>query len=118
MKPITLTLFATVGLLAACADSGANYTPILDGSPSVGFQSDLSACQSLARSQFGNEAAGAAALGAGAGAVLGELDDDDALGGAIAGALAGGVAGMVNVSERREAIVKKCLQGRGHAVVG
>ncbi|MEL6840406.1 MAG: glycine zipper family protein [Pseudomonadota bacterium] len=110
-----------VAAVSACAHSGANYTPILDGTPTAAFQSDLAACQSLARSQnqFDQETIGATVLGAGAGAVLGEADDDgDALGGAIAGAVAGGVAGAVNASERREAIVVECLRGRGHRVVG
>lgn len=107
--------------VAACADSGANYQPILDGQPTAAFQSDLSACQGLARNQnqFDQETFGAAVLGAGAGAVLGEIDDEaDALGGAIVGALAGGAAGAVSASERREAIVVECLRGRGHRVVG
>lgn len=120
MKPVFI--FALLpALLSACADTGANYTPILDGAPSLAFQSDLSACQSLARDQrqFDRETAGAAALGAGAGALLGHADEDaNALGGTIAGALAGGAAGFVNASERREAIVLECLRGRGHRVVG
>ena len=118
--PLLLILPATL-VLGACADSGANYTPILDGAPTAAFQSDLSACQALARnqSQFDQETLVATVLGAGAGAVLGEADDDgDALGGAIVGALAGGAAGAVNASERREAIVVECLRGRGHPVVG
>jgi uncharacterized protein YcfJ len=120
MKPFHLSALLPV-LLAACADSGANYTPILDGAPSAAFQSDLSACRALARNQrqFDQETAGAAVLGAGAGALLGAADENgDAVGGAIAGAFAGGVAGAVNASERREAIVIECLRGRGHRVVG
>lgn len=107
--------------VAACADSGANYSPVLDGPTSATYRADLAACQSLARNQnqFDQETLGATVIGAGAGAVLGELDDDgDALGGAVAGALAGGVAGMVNASERREDIVIQCLRGRGHRVAG
>lgn len=106
---------------AACADSGANYQPILDGQPTAAFRADLAACQTLARNQnqFDKDAVGAAVLGAGTGAVLGKVDEDgDALGGAIVGALAGGAAGVVNSSERREAIVVECLRGRGHRVVG
>lgn len=121
MKPTILVLCGGALMLSACADSGANYTPILDGSPTAAFQSDLAACQSLARDQrqFDQETAAAAVMGAGAGALLGEFDDgSDALGGAVAGALAGGVAGAVNASERREAIVVECLRGRGHRVVG
>jgi uncharacterized protein YcfJ len=120
MKPIYFFIVLST-LVAACADSGANYTPILDGAPTAAFQSDLAACQSLARNQrqFDQETIGATVLGAGAGAIMGEADDHgDALGGAIVGALAGGAAGAVNASDRREAIVVECLKGRGHRVVG
>ena len=104
----------------ACTNSGANYQPILDGQPSAAFQSDLTSCQSLARKQdeFGHETAGAIVLGAGVGALLGEVDVNDPLGGALWGALAGGGAAAANGTERREAIVVQCLRGRGHPVVG
>ncbi|WP_238367947.1 glycine zipper family protein [Mesobacterium pallidum] len=123
LKPFRLFstgMIAASGLLAGCADSGANYTPILDGAPTAQFQADLGDCQALARNQrqFDQETAAAAVLGAGAGALLGEFDDGDALGGAIFGALAGGAAAGVDASERRQSIVKECLRGRGHAVVG
>ena len=49
-RPIISLLFVG-GVLAGCSDSGASYTPILDGAPSPAFQSDLSACQTLARDQ-------------------------------------------------------------------
>ena len=116
-----LLVIPAVLTVAACADSGANYQPVLDGQPTAAFQSDLSDCQTLARNQgqFDQETLGAAVIGAGTGAVLGEVDDEgDALGGAIVGALAGGAAGAGNANERREAIVIECLRGRGHAVVG
>lgn len=92
--------------VAACADSGAHYQPIQDGQPTAALQSDLAACQALARDQrqFDQETLGAAVLGAGAGAVLGEVDaEGDALGGAIVGALAGGTAGAVDANKRRQA---------------
>ncbi|WP_368186290.1 glycine zipper family protein [Aestuariibius sp. HNIBRBA575] len=112
--PVCLTV-------AACAESGANYQPILDGAPTAAYRADLASCQALAhnQSQLDQETLGVAALGAGAGAALGALDDDgNAWGGAVAGALAGGAAGRVNANERREAIVVECLRGRGHRVVG
>lgn len=120
MKAVFLIFVSAIGL-TACADSGANYTPILDGRPTAGFQSDLTECQTLAHNQrqFDQETAGAAAIGAGAGTLLGAADDSgDAVGGAVAGALAGGIAGAVNATDRREAIVVECLRGRGHRVVG
>ena len=112
-------------LTAACAGSGADYVPVLDGAPSAGFNADLAACQALARDQhqFDRETAGSAAIGAGIGALAGVADDEvsDAegiAGGLIVGALAGAAAGAGNAAERREAIVVECLRGRGHAVVG
>ena len=116
----TLMIAAALPVLAACAESGANYQPILGGALSETYQADLAACQALARNQnqFDQERVAATVLGAGAGAILGEADSGDALGGAVAGALAGGVASSVDVNERREAIVIECLQGRGHRVVG
>jgi uncharacterized protein YcfJ len=106
--------------LAACADSGANYEPILDGAPTPAYQADLKACQTLARDQkqFDQETIAAAVLGAGVGAALGEVDSGDPLEGAVAGALVGGISGAVDASERRQAIVIECLRGRGHRVVG
>ncbi|MBB5517163.1 uncharacterized protein YcfJ [Rubricella aquisinus] len=116
----TVMIAALLPALAACVDSGANYQPILDGQPTAAFQSDLAACQTLARNQtqFDQERVGATVIGAGAGAILGEADSGDALGGAVAGALAGGVVSSVDVIERRESIVVECLRGRGHRVVG
>lgn len=111
---------AALGLMTACADSGANYRPILDGAPTLEYQADLNACQTLARdqSQFDQDTIAATVLGAGIGAALGEADSGDPLEGAIAGALAGGISSAVDASEKREAIVVECLRGRGHLVVG
>lgn len=114
----TQLAFATAGLVlvAACADSGANYQPILDGTPTAAYRADLAACQTLARNQrqFDQDTMAATVLGA----ALGEAESGDALGGAVAGALAGGVSSAVDAGERREAIVVECLRGRGHRVVG
>ncbi len=110
----------TLVVLAACADSGADYQPILDGTPTPTYQADLDDCQALARNQtrFDEDTIAATVLGAGMGAALAGADDGDALEGAVAGAFAGGVSSAVDASERREAIVVECLRGRGHRVVG
>ena len=106
---------AALVLVAACADSRANYQPILDGASTPAYEADLAECQALARDQFNKETIGAAGLGAGVGAAA---DSGDPLGGAVAGALTGGIASAVDVSERRQSIVVECLRGRGHRVVG
>lgn len=36
-----LIVLPAVLAVTACADSGANYQPILDGQPTAAFQSDL-----------------------------------------------------------------------------
>ena len=120
MKPQHALCAAGLVAMAACADSGARYQPILDGPSTPAFRADLTACQALAagQSRLDQETMAATVLGAGVGAALGEADSGDALGGAVAGALAGGVASAVDVSERRERIVIECLRGRGHRVVG
>ncbi len=121
MKAPTIIPLALTTLLAACAGSGADVEPILDGAPAAHFQDDLAACRDLARSQtqLDRQVLAAAALGAGVGAVLGEADEDaDALGGAVAGALAGGAAAASDAGDKREEVVLACLKGRGHPVVG
>lgn len=110
-------------LIGACANTGANYSPVVDGPKSSGYQADLNACQALARHQFRGEPAGAAFLGGGIGALAGLADEDlsdteGAIGGALVGAAAGGVAGAVSTAEKRKAIVIACMRGRGHRVVG
>ncbi|WP_424926506.1 glycine zipper family protein [Amaricoccus tamworthensis] len=120
MKPTYLAALFPV-LLAACSGTGSDYQPITDGTRAASWDSDLTACQTLARNQgqFDDETAGAAAMGAGAGALLGAMDDDgDALGGALVGAVAGGAAGAVSANDRRQSIVTECMRGRGHNVVG
>lgn len=116
-----LPALISVIALSACSQTGANYTPIVDGAQGFNFQQDLAACQNLARSQkqFDQNAWGATAVGAGTGALLGGVDDDvTALEGALVGAIAGGAAGAVEASEKRQSIIVECLKGRGHSVVG
>lgn len=120
MRPILIAPLALTAMLGACAGSRADVEPILDGAPTAQFQSDLTACRQLTRSQSQlDRDTMAAAIGAGLGGVLGAVDEDgDALGGAIVGALAGAASGASEASDTREAIVKDCLRGRGHRVVG
>lgn len=121
MKIYLTLVLGTTTVLAACADSGAGYTPILDGPPNATYAADLEACQNLAKNQtqFDQETVAAAVIGGGVGAVLGDLDEDaTATEGMVAGVLGGGVAGAVNASERRQAIVIECVKLRGHPVVG
>lgn len=126
MKHLLLPLCFAVAapLISACSTPGADYEPIIDGPRNINFQSDLSACQHLAASQkqLQHEGRAMTALGAGAGALLGSVEEDsdagDVVGGALVGAAAGGLAAMNEHGEKREEIIQNCMKGRGHAVVG
>jgi len=126
MKPVlTLSPLLIAALVSACAESGANYAPVLDGEPTAAYARDMTECQTLAANQrqFDRQTAGSAAFGAGIGALAGAADEevstaDGIAAGLVVGALVGAAAGAGEASERREAIVVECLRGRGHRVVG
>ncbi len=121
LAPAVLVLVAPV--LAACANSGANYRPVIDGPAGPRLESDLAQCQALAASQpkADGRTAGAAATGAGLGAASSVIWNDNShnLGrGAAVGAVAGLTSSAVRKSAQRESIVKNCMRNRGHNVVG
>lgn len=126
MKPYTLTsaLSATL-LISACANTGAGYQPITDGSVNANYQKDLAQCQELAtqRSYLNDDTQSDALIGAGLGALAGLADDDTsdaegAIAGAVVGGMAGGGASMLKTRDQRRDIVIRCLKGRGHNAVG
>ncbi len=116
-----------VCLIAGCAGTGASYQPIVDGPITRAYTDDLSACRGVAqqRSYDNGEARTASALGAtvvGLSAGLDDENDGDRLGSALGGALVGGLLGFAGsgfeTSNERKEIVKDCMIGRGHRVVG
>ncbi|MDK3073446.1 glycine zipper family protein [Sedimentitalea sp. JM2-8] len=121
LKP--LFALPLVGLIAACSNVGANYTPVIDGPVGPNFNADLYQCQQLAASQatIDSSTAGAAAAGAGLGAASSVIinDNSDDLGRAAAvGAVAGLTSNAIQKTHNREVIVRNCMRGRGYNVVG
>ncbi len=119
----TAAIGAMLCLTAACATTGANVVPVVDGPVSANFNSDLAQCQALARSQpvVGANTAGAAAVGAGVGAASAAIIEDNSdniVKGAGVGALVGLTSSAVQNNANREVIVRNCMRGRGHNVVG
>ena len=113
-KPILTASLATAGiLLGGCMATGAEHRPIVDGSDPAKYESDLAACQQLAR-QRGYVNAETGTITAASTAVGGVWDGVD---GAVAGAVAGGGASAVHTVQQRKAIVINCMRGRGHKVV-
>ena len=109
-------------VISGCGATAAKYRPIVDGTENISYESDLTSCSQLAqqRSYLNDDVKSEAALGALVGAVIGAADGgtDDALGGAIvAGAFTAGGRAWETREERKE-IVIKCMQLRGHRVVG
>lgn len=118
-----IAALSALSLIAACANSGANYTPVIDGPKGPQFDADLAACQQLAAQggAIDGRVAGSAAAGAGIGAASAVIWDgnSDNLGEAAAvGALAGLTSGAVQKNRQRESIVKNCMSGRGYRVLG
>ncbi len=114
----SLVVAVTVG----CA--GANVRPLVDmkGVNEATYESDLKDCQNYAQQQSGM--ASTAAKGAGAGAVVGGLlglvtggNGSGIAQAAGAGAVIGGAGGAFSGNQAQEAVVKRCLSGRGYKVL-
>ncbi|WP_425045476.1 glycine zipper family protein [Primorskyibacter sp. S87] len=110
-------------LVAGCANSGANYKPVVDGPVGPAYEADLAACQSLAASSptVDGNTAGSAATGAavaGASSVIWNGNSDNLAEAAAVGLIAGITGDAVQKNKQRESVVKNCMRGRGHNVVG
>lgn len=119
----TISAIPLVAVLAACATSGANYQPVIDGPVSANYSQDLAACQTLASQQgalsstTGEKALAGAAVAGGTMAVFNNRGTN-ARDAALVGAATGLVAGAVDQQQNKEAIIRNCMRGRGYNVVG
>lgn len=122
MKKAVAVLCA-VSMLAACANTGAGYRPLID-SKGVDFnryEGDLRECQAYAAQVSG--AAERAAAGAIVGALLGAAlaaaagsnysRNSTAAVGAVSGAASGGAAG----ERDQRTVIRRCLGNRGYSVL-
>ncbi len=114
----SLVVAVTVG----CA--GANVRPLVDmkGVNEAAYEKDLSECQNYAQQQSGMGETGAKGAGAGAvvGGLLGLVTGGNASGiaqAAGAGAVIGAAGGAFSGNQAQEAVVKRCLSGRGYKVL-
>lgn len=118
----TIAAAAVTLSLCACANTGADYSPIIDGPTDISYSQDLAECRALARqrSYTNGDVQSDALLGAGIGALAGGIDDGvgGALGGLLVGGLLGGGGRAWETQEERKQVVVSCLSQRGHRVVG
>jgi len=111
-----LTLF-----IAACANTGANFRPIID-TKDVDlnrFETDLKECQQYTEQKSG--AAEKATIAAGAGAVLGgvlaAVGNGDKGSSSRIGGVMGAVSGLTSGEQGQRTVIKRCLIGRGYKVL-
>lgn len=120
----TVAALLVMAILAGCANTGANYRPLVDlqGRSEAQYQNDLNQCQGYAAKVMG--AGEKAAIGAVAGAVIGAAiaglfggdrrsRNDSSMYGALAGAGSGGASG----ENEQRTIIRRCLSGRGYNVL-
>lgn len=122
-RPLIITISAFA--FTACASGGAAYRPIVDGPQDIKYSADLGQCRQVAESRdySNSDTRTSVAIGAVIGGLVGFADTRDAgfedfIGGAILGGLLGGADGALETREERKYIVKNCMAGRGHRVVG
>ena len=125
IQRITLIGLAALVLpLSACAGGGAAYQPIVDGPLDAKFQQDVQQCQALAeqRGYNNSDVRTGAAVGAAAGGLSGVLrrgnDTRNGLIGAAVGTVYGASGAALGTRSERKNIVKRCMIGRGHRVIG
>lgn len=116
-----IAIIAAAAILAGCANTGANYAPMVDTGTRIGvYEQDLTQCQDYAR-RVGGAAEGAAA-GAVVGAIFGLLLNAAAGGGnrgalAGVGALSGAAQGAAGGETEQRSIIVRCMAGRGYQVL-
>jgi len=111
-------------VIAALGCAGANVRPLVDmkGVNDAAYEKDLQDCQTYAKEQSGMGET--AAKGAGAGAIVGGLlglvtggNTTGIVQAAGAGAVIGAAGGAFTGNQGQEAVVKRCLSGRGYKVL-
>jgi outer membrane lipoprotein SlyB len=121
MKTNIFTITISALLVAGCANTGANYRPLIDSKnlDLNRYEADLLECQRYAEQKGG--AGEKAAIGAGAGAVLGgvlaAVGNGDKGSSSRMGGVMGAVSGATTGEQGQRTIIKRCLVGRGYKVL-
>ncbi len=114
------TMVLALLMLTGCVTT--NYRPVVDtGEVKGNYEDDVADCQRLAEQRpAGAQAANGAVVGAVLGGVLAAafgLRGNNIGRVAAWGAVNGAAGGAVNGASQQQAIVARCMEGRGYAVV-
>lgn len=119
---VLATSLIVTSLLSGCANTAADYEPLVDGPKDALFYDDLADCKQLAeqREYLNGDTKSEALLGAGIGALAGAVGGDggDILAGAVVGGALSAGGRAWETRDERKGIVVECMLGRGHRVVG
>lgn len=120
---MTVRMMAFAGLsalaLTACETVPVDAPLTLSGPAGPSYDVDLAQCQSAARQVGQGHIGKSAAAAAAGGALVGAIESsDDALIGGIAGAAIGAAVADVQVKQAQRDYVVRCMQDRGHPVIG
>lgn len=117
-KLFTVSCITFVSLLG-CA--GADVRPLVDmkGVNQPAYESDLKDCQAYAKDQSGMGETAAKGAGAGAvvGGLLGLVTGGNKTGIVQAAGASAVIGGAFSGNQAQEAVVKRCLSGRGYKVL-
>lgn len=118
---LTLAAFG-LSQLAACTQPSAHDPLRVMGETNAFYDTDLATCRSTSGQYDGDLVAKGASVGALIGAVAGATEADDnvegALVGAALGAGLGALEGEVDKQESRREMTLRCMQNKGHQVIG
>lgn len=122
---IVLAVLAIATSGCASLEIGSSFRPIIDsqtlnGRTNADIAKDLADCQQYARgSNSGQKVAALSIVGALLGAALGATGGNRHMAGQVAtyGAIAGTAHGGGAAIATDEAIVRRCMQGRGYSVL-
>ncbi|MCY7294788.1 hypothetical protein [Alteromonas sp. a30] len=118
--PLKASVLGSILLLSACANTGVNYRPVVDGSELAHYETDLANCQKLAviEEKARNESESDALFGAMIGALAGITEGaEETIAGAAIGALIGEGVGQNADNQVSRQTVINCMRGKGYNVV-
>ncbi len=117
----TFTYLVPFAVLAACAQNPVERELTSDGPVNARFATDRAQCIQVAKRFDDGSAKTEALTSAAIGGLIGAAEEESlegAIGGALIGGAIGKLEGDVKLDKERRNVLIRCMQNRGHNVVG